>query len=185
MNKIWFTSDTHFGHANIIRYADRPFASASQMDKCLISNWNKCVRPSDTVYHLGDFALANYERIVEITAELNGSINLILGNHDRDVIRHRAQLVREGKFRSVQHYLELDIADTTICMNHYGQRVWNKCGYGSIHLYGHSHGKLAPSGRSVDVGVDSKEITRDYRPVSLEEVLAYMSTRNHVAYGPR
>ena len=53
----FFTSDTHFGHENIIKYCNRPFTSTEEMDKALISNWNKVVKPEDTVFHLGDFAV--------------------------------------------------------------------------------------------------------------------------------
>lgn len=56
MNSTWFTSDTHFGHSNIIAYCSRPFGSAEEMDRVLIQNWNARIRQGDTVYHLGDLA---------------------------------------------------------------------------------------------------------------------------------
>jgi calcineurin-like phosphoesterase family protein len=57
---IWFTSDTHFGHSNIIQYSNRPFASVQSMDEVLINNWNQLVRPQDIIYHLGDFTLRGH-----------------------------------------------------------------------------------------------------------------------------
>ena len=51
---IYFTADTHFGHYNVIRFCDRPFASAEEMDKAMIQNWNDRVTGNDTVYILGD-----------------------------------------------------------------------------------------------------------------------------------
>ena len=57
----FFTADTHFGHANIIKYTNRPFDSPNHMDDILIANWNAVVGPDDEVYHLGDFALCNVE----------------------------------------------------------------------------------------------------------------------------
>ena len=81
--KVWLTSDTHFGHENIIKYCDRPFSSVEEMDRTMIDNWNARVGEDDIVFHLGDFALSKGKaRIPEIVAELNGTIHLILGNHD-------------------------------------------------------------------------------------------------------
>ena len=51
---IYFTADTHFGHCNVIRFCDRPFASAEEMDEAMIQNWNERVTGNDTVYILGD-----------------------------------------------------------------------------------------------------------------------------------
>lgn len=77
----FFTSDNHFGHTNIIKYCDRPFASSEEMDEAMIARWNKAVRPSDTVYHIGDFAMS-FNKVEEITPQLNGKKILIAGNHD-------------------------------------------------------------------------------------------------------
>ena len=54
--EIWFISDTHFGHNNIIEYCRPHFASIDEMESAIIENWNKAVKPGDLVYHLGDFA---------------------------------------------------------------------------------------------------------------------------------
>lgn len=81
--KIFLIGDTHFSHFNIIKYCNRPFDDAEQMNKELIKNWNSVVGKYDIVYVLGDFALCGKEQIIKITQQLNGRKRLILGNHDK------------------------------------------------------------------------------------------------------
>lgn len=177
---IHFTSDTHWGHKNIIQYSNRPFDSVEDMNEALIENWNDQVANNDTVYHLGDFAFQPYDVLKRTARHLNGTKHLILGNHDKTIIQNRDDLVRSGTFDSIQNYFELKAEGQFIVLFHYGQRVWNRSHHSSIHLYGHSHGSLPPFGKSVDVGVDCKEITPEYRPVSLNEVVAYMKNREFI-----
>lgn len=82
--KTWFISDTHFFHANIIKYCNRPFASVEEMNEKLIENWNNVVGKDDLVWHLGDFVFGKDKigRSKEILSRLNGKVNLVLGNHD-------------------------------------------------------------------------------------------------------
>ena len=88
--ELWFTSDTHFGHENIIKYCNRPFANAQEMDEILVSRWNERVKPSDHIYHLGDVTMARNSqgRGLEILARLNGHKRLIMGNHDHFHVKH-------------------------------------------------------------------------------------------------
>src|SRR5579863_2896472 len=79
----WFTSDTHFGHTNIIRYCNRPFKDAGEMDRAMVENWNALVKPEDTIYHLGDVSFSSPDRTKHILSNMNGHKILILGNHDR------------------------------------------------------------------------------------------------------
>ena len=78
---LYFTADLHLGHANIIRHCGRPFASVEDMDRCLIDNWNRRVRPEDTVYILGDLMFACKDPAAYLT-QLAGQKHLIVGNHD-------------------------------------------------------------------------------------------------------
>ena len=75
---IFFTADTHFGHKNIIRYCNRPFETAHEMNETLIANWNKVVHQTDTVYHLGDVAVLRPEKTRDVLDRLNGKFILLL-----------------------------------------------------------------------------------------------------------
>lgn len=174
---ILFTSDTHFGHANIIEYSSRPFASVDAMDAQLILNWNRVVKPQDEVYHLGDIFLCNAGKASSIRQQLNGRIYLILGNHDKNIDK------LPGAFVWTKDYYRLKIQDPSapdgrqeVVLLHYAMRVWSKSHHGSFHAYGHSHGELSddPYSLSMDVGVDSiaklnGKTPDSYRPVTYEE----------------
>jgi calcineurin-like phosphoesterase family protein len=160
---IFFTADTHFGHANIINTCARPFANAAEMDEALVARWNARVQPEDTVYHLGDFCFRNERGADTYRRLLNGSIHLITGNHDRETLAHHAEL-----FASVRDIPEIDAGGHRIVLCHYPMREWNRAWQGAWHLFGHVHGRLnhEPHGFSLDVGVDS----HDFRPWSLDEI---------------
>ena len=178
--QLWFTSDLHFGHKNIIQYSKRPFESVDHMTEHLILEWNRCVKETDTVWHLGDFAFLKPQQVLEIIKQLNGRKHWLVGNHDEvleKVLRDNPELAIE-----VVRYKEIKHNGQFIVLNHYGQRVWNHSFRGSWHLYGHSHGTLAPFGKSVDVGVDCKEITEEYRPVSFDELGEYFKDKIKIVY---
>lgn len=83
---VWYTSDTHFYHENIIKYCGRPFKDVNQMNEIIIRNWNERIQPNDLVYHLGDFGLFSKGREPQdILNRLNGNIHLIKGNHDSKI----------------------------------------------------------------------------------------------------
>ena len=97
----WWTSDTHFSHANIIRYTKRPFADVSEMNAELIARWNRVVAPGDEVWHLGDLALGqDIARQVAMTSVLNGHRRLVPGNHDRGLPSHQALIALFGATNS-------------------------------------------------------------------------------------
>ncbi|MBE6587477.1 MAG: phosphoesterase [Ruminococcaceae bacterium] len=81
MSRIFFIADTHFGDERIRKYENRPFDNAEQMDRHMVSAWNKAVSCDDTVYVLGDFGADGYEG--EILSLLNGKKYLVKGNHDK------------------------------------------------------------------------------------------------------
>lgn len=82
MIDTWFTSDTHFGHKNILEYEKdaRPFSTIEEMHEVLIDRWNSVVKPNDVVYHLGDFCFG--KRWIGIAERLKGRKRLVMGNHD-------------------------------------------------------------------------------------------------------
>lgn len=82
MQKVFVTSDTHFGHRRIIEFerAYRPYASIEEHDKDLVARWNAVVRPKDTVWHLGDVFFGKDGHW--IMQALHGYKKLVLGNHD-------------------------------------------------------------------------------------------------------
>lgn len=164
---IWFTSDTHFGHAKIIEFCKRPFPSVEQMDNSLVELWNSRVRPGDEVYHIGDFAFGNKVFCESILAKLCGNKHLVRGNHD-------VQASKANGWASVMDYDEVMVSKDIprVVLSHYAMRVWNKKHYGSAMLYGHSHGTLPGSSQSTDVGVDCWE----YSPVSFDSIVSRLST---------
>lgn len=167
----WFTSDTHFGHANIIKYCNRPFANVKEMDDAIIENWNKVVKHDDCIYHLGDFCFGRDERdFNSYFRRLNGKIILIKGNHDKLTWRYR-----NAFFASYNSYNEIDIEGQKITLCHYAMKVWNKSHRGAWHLYGHSHGSLPDDKNSLsfDVGVDCHE----FKPINIEDIRHIMSKK--------
>ena len=83
MARIFVTADLHFGHANIIKYCNRPFSTTEEMDETLIKNWNQVVSKQDKVFIVGDFSFHDKEKTTEIISRLNGHKVLIYGNHDK------------------------------------------------------------------------------------------------------
>jgi calcineurin-like phosphoesterase family protein len=181
MKNTYFISDPHFGHKNIIKYANRPFTSVDEMDETIIKNWNGMIGKTDEVYLLGDVSLTNSERTNEILNELNGRLYLIKGNHEKSVMSSKEN---RDRFEWIKDYYELKYEyngkRNMIVMCHYAMRVWNKSHHGSYHLYGHSHDSLEYEqwGKSMDVGIDSAaRIFGEYRPFTFDEIDGILSKR--------
>lgn len=126
--KYFVISDTHFGHENIIRYCNRPFASCKDMDEAMAKNWNETVTNKDVVLHLGDVGLGNKEYVAGIIKRLNGNKLLIMGNHDN----WTEQFYRDAGFHTVSRFpilyndfflmshAPLQLSETTPYFNFYG-----------------------------------------------------------------
>lgn len=156
---IWFCSDLHLGHANIIKYCERPFHSVEEMDEALINNWNSRVGSKDIVFYLGDLAFDNHEKYLRA---LNGQIYFIYGNHDKNIDLY------SDRFKALEDLLEVKIGEQYITLCHYPMASWPRSFYDSWHLYGHVHSKqdMFPKLLSHDVGVDRN----GYAPVNYEEL---------------
>ena len=159
---VFFTGDTHFSHSNIIKYDPRPFASVEEMNETLIKNWNACVQPTDSVYHLGDVGMGRPQALRTILDRLNGKIFLIRGNHDK-AAEHK--LCRDRFAWIKDYHFAVFNGGVKIALFHYALRTWDRAHHGTWHLYGHSHGRLKPveGTRTLDIGVNSW----DYKPVPL------------------
>jgi calcineurin-like phosphoesterase family protein len=173
----FFTGDQHFGHKNICRFANRPFTSTEEMNEALIKNHNNTVQPGDVVWFLGDFGFMSQSNIKRVLRRLNGQKNLILGNHDKPFMKNAKDFIGSGLLNAIFHYREITLEKQHMVLFHYGMRTWNRAHHGSWHLYGHSHGSLPPHYKSVDVGVDSKEISDEYRPYAFEEIGRFMQSK--------
>ena len=147
---VWFTADTHFGHAGALSLYRRPFASVSEMNESMMTRWNAVVRPEDEVWHLGDFALRTPpEAAATLLRSLHGTKHLVTGNNDAPDITGLSE------WSSVQAYAELTVDDHRLVLCHYAFRTWNGMAKGVLNLHGHSHGRLKPLARQTDVGVDA------------------------------
>ena len=125
-SKVFFTSDTHFGHQNIIRFCNRPWATIAEHDQALIDNWNAIVPEDAVVFHLGDFSYkgGGFPAMWWIKGLLHGQIVLIRGNHDPDTRKPQNLQQLQQIFEGVFDQLEIKVEGQRILMNHYPLLTW-------------------------------------------------------------
>jgi calcineurin-like phosphoesterase family protein len=145
---IWFISDTHFYHTNMVIYEARP----PWIDRHMIYLWNKHIASGDIVWHLGDFAMSRHDRIPELVAQLNGEIHLIMGNHD---FRRKRWYKRCGVY-TYKGTVNLE----GFLLSHRPQET------DLLNLHGHVHGAWKRRGNHINLSVE----VRGYRPWNLEEL---------------
>lgn len=192
MGKLFFWSDPHFFHKNVIRLCDRPFNNLAHMHAAMMENYNEVVGPQDTCIWVGDcFFMKNSTRVLEIMENLNGYKILVRGNHDFGM----RKMTNMG-FDLVTDELWLKLHDTyTVQVKHYpfrpsafkqlkmnvlqrflAKRVDLRYKHrrpkdnGQILIHGHTHQKKTFVGRSIHVGVDSNSFT----PVSEDTIVNYI-----------
>ncbi len=190
---LWFTADTHFGHASIIKYCNRPFLSETEKqqhredprgrwkvsqetvdrhDQALIDTINQQVMAGDTLWILGDFCWGGLEEATRYRKRIKcKQVHLVWGNHDKRAIAPAFnKTIEQGMVKS---------SGQKIWLNHYPMRSWDGRFHGTWHLYGHVHARFAaadqadPTLLTRDVGVDAC----DYMPLSFDQIKAYMQPR--------
>ena len=172
-SRVYFTSDTHFNHTNIISYCQRPFKNVDEMNERIIANWNEVVGENDIIFHLGDFCLGGAAEWTRLLDRLNGKIYLIMGNHDRKNIRQGFM----DRFEHVAMQMHIEVGKQRIYLNHYPFLCFEG-GYKNVwQLFGHVHTRKTNTGidagrlqylypTQYDVGVDNN----NFAPVSFEQV---------------
>ena len=188
-NREFFIADTHFFHANIIKYCNRPWNSGKdsdgklivtdddveKMNQALISNWNNVVGPDDTVWHLGDFCFGKnkIERAKEILKQLNGKVNLVLGNHDLSGSDNIKKYYDAG-FNKV--YDRSILINGYVILSHVPMLFLNdNCPF--VNIAGHVHDSTAFSTWTPTQVIVSVE-RHNYSPVSWETIYAKLNELN-------
>ena len=138
------------GHKGVIANCKRPFRDLDHMHEVLCLNWNEVVMPDDVVYLLGDVCW--HHRYLQLFNYLNGTIHLLLGNHDHE------KVMKASRWESVRDLYRLKHNEWRLMLSHYPQESWNGRERGSIHLHGHTHNNMSHKvqilPRRYDVGVD-------------------------------
>ena len=168
---VFFTADTHFGHALDALVHHRGYLDPNEMTVGMMNKWNTVVPEGATVIHLGDVSFFKRERTQEILAALNGRKYLVPGNHDKGM--------RFGTTLALQMppLVEIKVEDgspeaTRIVLCHFPLHSWNRMHYGAWHLHGHSHGSMPGFGRRQDVGWDVF-----HGPVSFQQLKSLVGDR--------
>jgi calcineurin-like phosphoesterase family protein len=185
---VWFTSDLHLGHANIIEYCGRPFADVDTMNAALIERWNAVVQPDDTVWVLGDMVLGRSNATLPLVGMLHGRKLLLAGNHDRCWLGHGSKAdewteryLAAGFAEVHQEQMTLTIGSHRVEACHFPYRgdshdhdrypQHRPIDRGDWLLHGHVHERWRQRGRMINVGVDAWAL----QPVSEPELAAVIA----------
>lgn len=175
MKKIYFGSDFHFFHENVIKFDKRPFKSVQEMNDIIIKNCLKLFKPDDEFYFDGDWALRaskeEMESIFETFRSSGVKMFFIKGNHDHSDTRKL--YAKFGTYLGDR--AEIEINGQRIVIDHYPMEVWNKSHFGSWHLYGHCHHSLPdnPNMLRIDLGINGKSY--NYTPIEFNQIAKMMS----------
>ena len=99
--RVLFFGDPHFGHANIIRFCDRPFEGVEAMDQALWESIERAAQGADACVCLGDWALCDALAWHEKAAtSWPGKMFTVVGNHDAKAAKP-AQWAQAGALASL------------------------------------------------------------------------------------
>ena len=168
---IYYISDLHFGHRNVIGMDGRPFETIEEMDETLIRLWNERVTDEDDVYILGDFAYRKGNTACWYLRQLRGRKDLIIGNHDG--------LTRQGEkameyFASVEKMARVVDNDRIVSLCHFPVAEWNGKRRGGYHVHGHLHNRrdeVYEFMSRYDKALNAGCMLNGYRPVTLDELI--------------
>ena len=152
------TSDLHFGHTNIMKFCPVTRArfnnDVTYMNEAMIMEWNAVVTSEDHTYILGDVCFAPWEKAVQFMARLNGTKTLVVGNHDKKLLKSHEF---RNQFVEIRDYMDINVNGTKVVMFHYPISEWDQMHRGAVHLHGHLHGGRSglETYRARDVGMDA------------------------------
>lgn len=156
---IYFIADTHFNHANIIKYCNRPFNNTYEMNEYIIQKWNSVVKKDDTVYHLGDVGFGQLQEVKSLVERLNGTKILLKGNHDFKI---GTNTWKEIGFSEV--YKKKIVLGNLILTHAPTEEV----GENQINVFGHIHDKPLDERFDKDNHICVSCDVIDYTPISVE-----------------
>lgn len=173
MSNLWFSSDHHFYHKNILKLQrhTRKGETIDEHHELLIDAHNSLVKPEDKVMFLGDLSFGGTAKTAKILDRLNGEKFMILGNHD-----NWDQGVLKQYFTGISNYYQLKHDNKHVILCHFPIAVFDRMHHGSYHLHGHTHGAYSTEGRTLDVGIDNRP-TKDMLPWHWDEIVQYMEAR--------
>ena len=179
MGRVW-TSDLHWGHANIIRFTDRPFLTGGdpdlhRMHVAICRALNDAAGPDDDLWLLGDIAMGNVDSTLRIRDRLRaGRVFLVPGNHDKCHPMHKKAEAWRTRYEDAGFIVTDPVVDVTLSdgtsvqVSHFPFMVepkrmdrpdrfaaWRPVDDGRWLLHGHTHGAWRQRGQQIDVGIDA------------------------------
>ena len=185
---IYYISDLHLRDQAIFDKCKRPFKSLNEMESTIINNWNNKVNNDDIVYVLGDLVKDDDVAALQIFKRLKGHKNLIVGNHDHQILE---SIRRSDLFETVK-FIDLILdKQRKVCICHYPLMDWMEFNRNGFLVYGHIHNKTEKNGPAYKL---IKEFYKDlpayncgvdvcgFEPKTLDELISLKEANKDEAY---